>query len=769
MSHSRNLARPTRLASVTAACVFVATAALYIYTAGPTLGGGHDSAEFQHVAYTLGIAHPTGYPLYLILGKIFTTLNPVGNIAYRMNVLSALLGAGAALLFFLNARLLTGCLMASLAATAIFATNVAVWRQSGVASVNPLNLLLIGALVYALLLWSEGRASLASVGLLFGLGLAHHRSVLLLLPSAVLLVLACNLAKVANLRKVSYRVVAICFVLPLLLYLYLPIFGNSSPWYSNTLQGFINQTAAGEAGSYIRLTATELVDAVVALAQFLFDSFSYIGSALIAVAFIGVMPRVNRWRTAPAHPQASLFLGSATIVMLAFAILFNSEQDRYFSLPFYFLALWFAIGAATFDTLLETRLPIKRFYPAARTAFAIALILLVIVPFDSHYSQANWNSYDREYKQWDEVFTLPLPPGAIIVGDWRQLNGMRYMQSVEQRRPDITLVGTMYESEPQTEAAQYAFADGRAIFLAPGIALPKGSYRYAVLGPLLQVRDQPKRQAPEPTHSPIAMMPALTLVDYEITTALEPYAPTTRVAPTRSVRANLVWRAESPLRDFLVRISLYDPDRRLISQKDEAPVRGLYPPSNWENGEYVSDVKNFLIPAGTPPGNYVLKMMILDAESKRPTTDEITLGSFGVDPATNVPLDQVFMQHDFGDGIGRRVLLAGYGGLDGTYRSGERLSFYIVWSVHDKLAAAAQVHVSLQDDSGKAIGYGKTLGTWTRALLSFYPTERWQAGERLKAYYDIDLPNDLMPGDYDFWVGIDQEPSANITRIHIRP
>ena len=109
--------------------VFVLTAALYLRTVGPTLGGGIDSAEYQHIAYTLGIAHPTGYPLYMVLGKIFTTLFAFGNIAYRMNVLSALIGAGAAVFVFLAILQLTGRRTVAIAGAAVFVVNLAMWRQ----------------------------------------------------------------------------------------------------------------------------------------------------------------------------------------------------------------------------------------------------------------------------------------------------------------------------------------------------------------------------------------------------------------------------------------------------------------------------------------------------------------------------------------------------------------------------------------------------------------------------------------------------------------
>ncbi|MEK9150291.1 MAG: DUF2723 domain-containing protein [Candidatus Desantisbacteria bacterium] len=72
---------------------------VYLYTLTPTVGF-HDSGELITVAYTLGIAHPPGYPLYTLLGKVFCTLIPIGNIAYRMNMESALFASLAVMLVY---------------------------------------------------------------------------------------------------------------------------------------------------------------------------------------------------------------------------------------------------------------------------------------------------------------------------------------------------------------------------------------------------------------------------------------------------------------------------------------------------------------------------------------------------------------------------------------------------------------------------------------------------------------------------------------------
>ncbi len=771
--------------SIIAAAIFILTAALYVRTAAPTLGGAFDSEEFQYVAYTLGIAHATGYPLYLLLGRLFTTLVPIGNVAYRMNLLSALLGAGTAVLVYLNALALTRRQIASVAAAALFAENAAVWRQAGVASVGPLHLLLVAALLYAMILWYEKRAPLWLAAFLFGLGLAHHRTVLLLAPAIVVFVLLVDSNILRRPRDFARNL--FWLALPLLFYLYLPVFGSSTPWYSNTLQGFVAEISGGDAGGFLRTSMPDVIQGVVLVSQYLFDSFGYLGGVLIVVGAIHISGRSFKRSpflqpNAPAQAPTPdsrlfLFLGLDTLLFMIWGTLYAGEPDRYLVMPFAFLIYWFAIGAGAVENLVEridSRNQVGRwkaflsFIPRSdpstlRVAIAALLALYVILPFGDRFRIADWSTFDRVYKQWDEIFSLPIPRGAVLVGNWGQLNAMRYMQRVENRRPDLQFVGTLYDTAPQTEAAQNAFADGRAIFLAPGIAQPTGAYRYALLGPLLEVRDQPQMQAPAISFQANRVSSSsVTLVGWGLTTALEPYIPLTSIAPARTARVALYWRAGDAPNDFVVRINLYDPEGRLISQKDEPPVRGLYPASQWQRGEYVADVHNFLIPAGTPPGTYQFKMLTLDAETKKGKSDEIVLASFSVERITNLTRDQVFVARPLDVVVSDSIGLWGVGGLDEMHRAGESLGISVVWYAREDLREDFSAQFALVDASGK------TAAEWSRAPIAFYPTREWRTGEVLKACYDLKLPDNIPTGEWSLTVSAGQG-SVLLGRIKVTP
>ena len=90
---SQPLNRPVPADYLAAFLAASASLAVYIRTLAPTVTG-EDSGEFITAAWSLGIPHPPGYPLWLILAKLFSFL-PIGTVAYRLNLMSAILDAAA--------------------------------------------------------------------------------------------------------------------------------------------------------------------------------------------------------------------------------------------------------------------------------------------------------------------------------------------------------------------------------------------------------------------------------------------------------------------------------------------------------------------------------------------------------------------------------------------------------------------------------------------------------------------------------------------------
>lgn len=155
---------------------------VYLLTLAPDLTSAHfggDGGELITAAVTRGIPHPPGYPTYLVLGKLFSYL-PLGTVAFRFNLFSAVCTSAAAALVTATAARLTreNNPYTPVAAGLTFALTPLVWRQALITEVYGLNLLAVAALLWAVVAgWSP-----VWRGLLLGLALTTHMTSLLLLP-----------------------------------------------------------------------------------------------------------------------------------------------------------------------------------------------------------------------------------------------------------------------------------------------------------------------------------------------------------------------------------------------------------------------------------------------------------------------------------------------------------------------------------------------------------------------------------------------------------
>ena len=103
------------------------TLALYVHTLAPSILPA-DSGEFQLVAQVLGIAHPPGYPLYTLLGKL-ATLIPLKDAAYRVNLLSAIIAGLAMALTNRLVRRMTGSMLIGFAVSLALVAAPTFWAQ----------------------------------------------------------------------------------------------------------------------------------------------------------------------------------------------------------------------------------------------------------------------------------------------------------------------------------------------------------------------------------------------------------------------------------------------------------------------------------------------------------------------------------------------------------------------------------------------------------------------------------------------------------------
>ena len=170
--------------------VLLFVAAVYLNTILPGIGYSGDAAKFQFVGQILGVPHAPGYPLYVLLNRIFITI-PLGSVSFRANLMSLFFSLLS--LIFLYLILLRLRIAFHLAAgTALsFAWTVTFWKQSLVAEVYTLNSFFLALILFLLLQWQQtGREHFFYWAILFlGFSLAHHLTMFLLLPGFLLFLL----------------------------------------------------------------------------------------------------------------------------------------------------------------------------------------------------------------------------------------------------------------------------------------------------------------------------------------------------------------------------------------------------------------------------------------------------------------------------------------------------------------------------------------------------------------------------------------------------
>ena len=160
-----------------------AALAIYLRTLAPGVVAVVDTPMFQFIGRALGVPHNPGYPLYVLLTHAFSYA-PIGSLAYRINLFSALCGAAAVALVFLLCRQLGCRAVISLAAALGLAFGHIFWSQSIIAEVYTLNAATLAAALLLLLVWGRRQQSgvfFAAVAV-FAAGLGNHTTILAFAP-----------------------------------------------------------------------------------------------------------------------------------------------------------------------------------------------------------------------------------------------------------------------------------------------------------------------------------------------------------------------------------------------------------------------------------------------------------------------------------------------------------------------------------------------------------------------------------------------------------
>lgn len=398
--------------------------------------GYWDTGEAQVVPWILGIAHPTGFPAYTLLGWFFAHAVPLGSVATRLALFSALAMSLTAWLVFCIVRELGDDLAVAVGSAWLFAFGFVTWTRGTRAEVHALAVMFAVLTLYCMQRWyrkAEPRVFIAGASA-WGLGIATHPIVALMLP-ALLLVCA---ARIRRLRVGTVAQASLGLIAAVGLYAYLPLrsaivfaqrrdptlalgIAPGRPFWDNnhpsTWQGFVQQISGSEFGT------TGALAHMASRAPYAANGPAYLEAlareltplgVLLALGGVLVLLRREPWLA------SSLFL--AALVPTAFGLAYSVEADRerYYLVSFAMAAV-FAGYAAAAIARAERSLRI-----AAAATVAVLAVLLLNANRDIF---AQWNSPGAE-----AVISSALahtPGNAILIAPWIYATPLAYGTYVE--------------------------------------------------------------------------------------------------------------------------------------------------------------------------------------------------------------------------------------------------------------------------------------------------------------------------------------------------
>jgi hypothetical protein len=396
--------------------VVPAVFAVYLITLSPTVGL-IDSGELAAGCFLLNILHPTGYPLYTMLGRL-ASLVPVATAVNRVAVLSALMaGCGVGLLLLLGLRLGVSRTAAGSVALLV-GLSIPVWAAAVDVEVYTLTLVLVG------LLWlatesAERGGSLLLLAYLAGLALTNHMSgASTVLGTAVAVIL---IYRGQLVRRIP--VLVLLFLLGVSPYLFLVLRARAGPMLawgnpSSLERLFWHVTAEQYQGWMFSGPFPEMIRNAGRGALLLARSFVYV---LVPVAIYGAV-RLFRQRQ-------NLAIGLAVSAFAAFAYAVNySIRD----IESYYLPCLAGLAVFTMKGLDRLAQKVGKWRHLAWAAGLVALAL----NFRVAGKQGDCVAFDHAMNTLGSA-----RQDATIITDWWEFSSPAfYLQRIEGVRPDVCVL-----------------------------------------------------------------------------------------------------------------------------------------------------------------------------------------------------------------------------------------------------------------------------------------------------------------------------------------
>lgn len=424
---------------------------IYLFTLSPSISW-IDSGELSVVCYTLGIAHPTGYPLYTLIGRVFSLI-PIGTLIFRFNLLSLLFISFSNLilfLFFLNIfELLFQEVKSnlryylSLISVFIFSFTPTLWSQATSIEVYALNSLLTSLLLYILILQAKLRAEdklIKSEKLsylfffLYGLSFGNHLSTFLLFPGFFLLLFIIYQRALLQAKRVLLSI--FFFILGISVYIYLPIRSSYNPLMNwgdpSSFSSFIRHVTGWQYRVWMFAESSQAF--WKNLENYLHLFYAQFPFYLLPWMLLGFLILLKR--------NLKLFLSLFLIFIFTIFYGINYEIqdiDPYFLPSFLVAIIWLGCGIAfILEFLYREGKKLSIIKLASIIIFAILSFLNLFFNYSKQDQSKNYFVYDYA----ENILRSAKKDPIILTKIWDHYSPWLYLRFIENKRPDVRFMDT---------------------------------------------------------------------------------------------------------------------------------------------------------------------------------------------------------------------------------------------------------------------------------------------------------------------------------------
>lgn len=464
--------------------VWLAAFALYVRTLAPSLLWG-DMAEFQTLSYTLGMTHPSGYMTHIMIGKLFTLI-PIGNIAWRVNLMSAFFGALAVANVYLITRLHGGWRAAGISASALLALLEGFWWRALIAESYAPAAGFLSSVWLFVLLWDKTSKwqYLFIAGVLGGLSIGIHSTVVMTSASVMLVMILRARTKQAWLGAATGAWLGAALTLGAFFYLdhhdppsgiyntvYRPaldLYGLTPDQFDTPLERLFAIFPAEHFWTYYFTAAPDEIR--FRLGEYV-SFFSDWAAALIFAGMIALLAR-RRWHEG-LYPLISFLLVWGLGVTVEFSIY------REFYVPAaVFVAVWLGAGAsALLDGVdwLARKIPSQGSLMRMLAVGVVSLGLVALPLYDAREDlrlaiEKGYTSFvqrdhiypvfapDKAVKDATKLLNK-IPANAILFADWDKLYSYVYTAEIVIGRKDVSLHEYLFMDDGSLPKATLAYIE----------------------------------------------------------------------------------------------------------------------------------------------------------------------------------------------------------------------------------------------------------------------------------------------------------------------